>query len=118
MSRARMGLTKKGKILLTSLATLLALASIAAFAVSVGNLGPKLRKLQRQSSVSFREKASAHTSEAEVRRGETAGYQGLPGPGQGQDGVPGGDGWPGEDQERRGHFNVEYRHRVLRSRTK
>ena len=49
--RSRMGLTKKGKILLTSLATLLALASITAFAVSVGNFGPKLTKLQ--SSVSF-----------------------------------------------------------------
>ena len=32
-----MGLTKKGKILLTSLATLIGLASIAAFAVSIGN---------------------------------------------------------------------------------
>ena len=32
----RMGLTKKGKILLTSLGVLLAIASIVAFAVSIG----------------------------------------------------------------------------------
>ena len=43
----RMGLTKKGKILLSSLATLLALASIAAFAVSIGEFGPKLRAERR-----------------------------------------------------------------------
>ena len=107
--QARMGLTKKGKILLTSLATLLALASIAAFAVSVGNFGPKFRKLQSYKVFfPFREEASARTPEGEVRRGETGGHQGLPQPGQDQDGGPGGDQRVGEDQERRGHFNVEY----------
>ena len=42
-----MGLTKKGKILLSSLATLIALASIAAFAVSIGKFGAKFRTKQR-----------------------------------------------------------------------
>ena len=36
-----MGLTKKGKILLSSLATLIALGSIVAFAVSIGKFGGK-----------------------------------------------------------------------------
>ena len=42
-----MGLTKKGKILLSSLATLIALASIVVFAVSIGKFGGKSRTNRR-----------------------------------------------------------------------
>ena len=102
-----MGLTKKGKILLTSLATLIALASIIAFAVSVGNFGPKFTKLQSSLSP-FREKASAPTSEGEQDDCATAGHQGLAEQGQGQDGGAGGDQRLGEEQEGRGDINVKY----------
>ena len=72
----------------------------------------------------FREETSAPTSEGEVWPGETAGYQGLAGAGQGQDGGAGGQPeQPGhqrehqrghlQEQERRGDLNVEYPHHLL-----
>ena len=106
-----MGLTKKGKILLTSLATLIGLASIAAFAVSIGSSGPRFRTKELIFFI-FREEASASASEAEVWHREAPGHQGLAEQGEGQDGGAGGHQWQwpgvGEKQERCGHFNVEY----------